>query len=509
MSTAESRRNSSSRHVQSAAYRELRGLVEAGALDLHLIISPPRTLSTILGKSLAEASSVNLWINEPTSKFGCGEGRVEESYKTILTGVHQTSASKDGVKRVLLSIISSTVGPDQEASDLFDIAKTISFSLRNPVLSLESMILLLGKIVQAVGKAPDCKRALLKDGWIAPGTRLDHIAEDDLEPWASHLGYCAEHRDYRSLTARFMYVANGIAASPAFRLEAWSDPTWVALVHGGDLRNLAQPRNADAAWRARIESHAKLDFDRLTAVAPDLAEVLAYLQGGWLFLRRLFDRAIRHCPEKLVAILDATELQLKPEASLARLRDAMGLGPAEQRHTALKTGDGYGEQYATTDLTAETLFGRALASERIALPDRVPLKLKAFPVFSQRHLRTDFLSYLSLRAARHLTLPLFQDLASLLEARCADGKALWRLDPVFGYLCCAQEAAPADIRSFRYRRCFRDERSEYAAYYDLIDAVLRQTSFALPGSGAACLELLQPDQDLRLGYREHACARAA
>ncbi len=107
---------------EGAAYGAVRAQVEVGRVDLYLILSPPRTLSTILGKTLAQKSDIGLWFNEPTSKFGRGENRVKESYKSILEGIEEARPLQDGVKRLLLSIITSSVGPELEARRLFDLA---------------------------------------------------------------------------------------------------------------------------------------------------------------------------------------------------------------------------------------------------------------------------------------------------------------------------------------------------------------------------------------------------
>ncbi len=495
--------------VESDAYGTLQDLVLRGAIELHMIVSPPRTLSTLLGKTLAETSDIGFWINEPTSKFGYGEARVEETYKSILEAVRAAEPSEDGVKRVLLSIVSSSVGPEEEAKALFDLAHRIAFSVRNPLLALESFLHLMGHIVQAVGKAPASKAALVAEGWVRPDTALDHIAEDDPTPWITHIDHLAKQRDYRSLTNRLIYLVNSIGASPSFRRESWADQTSVALVNGGDLGLLRDPLPTDPAWDARVTVALEQSVEALVQEAPDLAEVISYQHNGWFLLRRLFDSAKGHVPQKISAVLDATTFQLRPERSLHLLRSRMGLGERPSRMDPLRATDGYGNQYAMSALTPEVMFGRAYASSAVDLPEKAPIEMDRLPAFVRRHLALDLHSYLALTADEALSLPVFATLPAVLESFVAERQVLKNLDPVYAYMRCAVEPSPVGSTALRYRRSLREGRPEHRALFDLIDQVLLKTAFSVTPQQQFGLTLLQPDQDLRLGHGEHAGARAA
>ncbi len=450
------------------AYDTLSSLVQSGAVELYLILSPPRTLSTVWGKTLARQSDVGLWLNEPTSKFHSGEDRVKESYETILAAVQAAEPSTDGVKRLVLSIITSTLGPDREARRLFDLSRKISFLVRNPALALESFLILIGRINGALGNAPDSKEALLRGGWLEPGTDLRHIADDDPDPWGCHLKHLAKIRDYRSLTAKYMHCSNNMLASKAYRLEAWSDPEWVIL-RGHPEEEAWRSQASCSDWGGLVARCAGLEMEELERRAPFLSGLLTSIPNGWLYARRHLALAHSDYPEKLAGIADASEVQLCPDRSIRLLQRRMGLAPAEVRARRLKVADGYGTAYAKTGVTEDLMFGRALASEGIDPPDKAPIALDRFPWFVRAYLSCDFASYLAfLKDDDQLLRPFGDDLSFLSQSyrdKAGRERNLAHLDPVYAYIRYAVAGGPDR------KAALRAASPQHRAYFDLIDGV--------------------------------------
>ncbi|MEM8661119.1 MAG: hypothetical protein AAGF35_09560, partial [Pseudomonadota bacterium] len=433
----------------------------------------PRTLSTVLGKLFAESSDIGCWSNEPTSKFGFEDQRVDASYRTVLEAIAKATPSKNGVRRVLLSIIASSVGPEKEIEDLIAVSEKVSFSIRNPLLAIESFILLIAQILAEVGSAPKSKTQMLREGWVPPESNLDHLNEGDPDLWMSHVRHLRRTRDYRWVTDRQHYIANSIANTAAFRRELWADPSSVALVHSGNLSLLREHLSPDPAYKARIEKALDLDSDSLFSEAPDLHAIVAYTAASWLQTWRLFEATRKHTPSKLGPVVDATQFQLRADKVLDLLRESLGIEKRCSSLGSLVSMDGYGEQYAQTQLKAETMFARAYASTSVAQPEKAPLALWRLPAFVKRHLPLDMLLFMSLSAQPECALPVFGSLSELLESPCPQGESgeqpLMGLDPVYAYLQSVVAFAQGKPEGKTYREAIRAQHPMHAATLNLVD----------------------------------------
>ncbi len=457
------------------SYEEILSLVKAGEVQLYLIVSPPRTLSTAWGKAFSSGSDVGLWLNEPTSKFHSGEARVVHSYEVIRNAIDMAEPSGDGVKRLVLSIISSTLGPDREAYDLFKVAQKISFLVRNPVLSSESFLILIGRIVHALGSPPKTKQALVDEHWLEATADLSHIAGDDPAPWLTHIEHTASTRDYRSLTDTFMYHGNAMLSSPSFRREAWSDPKrllpW-AEQEGDKIAGLWQVR--PGLPRSLIDRCIDMDIEEIERSVPFLSNNLTQLPNGWQFLSQHFDLARWHYPEKLAGVVDATEIQRAPERCMALLRRRMGLGGPVERDKALKVADGYAKAFAVTDITQDLLFGRALGSQTIDPPDKSPLAFQRLPGFVRESLDGIFWCYLRLLLPRDQRVKPYQDAVGSLgrsfTSRRGQTMTVLDLDPVYSYVTALLADRESNQAAAPCLDQLRHEQDGYRAYFDLIDA---------------------------------------
>ncbi|MEM1111848.1 MAG: hypothetical protein AAGI11_08065 [Pseudomonadota bacterium] len=465
-----------------AAYRHIECLVASGAVELQVIISPPRTLSTLLGKVLAESSDIGCWCNEPTSKFGLGDQRVDASYRTVLDAISKARPSADGVRRVLLSVIASSVGPEKEIKDLLAVSEKVSFSIRNPVLAIESFIVMIAQILAEVGAAPGSKSQMIREAWVPPESNLDHLEDDDPDIWVSHMRHLQSQRDYRWVTDRQHYIANSIANTEAFRRELWASPGHVALVHSGDLALLEGQPSSGAVYRARVKAALNLDPDSLAEQAPDLHAIVAYTAASWLQTWRLFQATRQHAPEKLGGVVDATQLQLQPGPMLGHLRRRIGLGERPPGLGPLVATDGYGEQYAETELKAETMFGRAYASATVEGPEKPPIELWRLPAFVQRNLPLDMAIYMSLSAQLDCIPDIFGSLSGLLESPCQSAVdaelRLKDLDPVYAY----SQAVLASAQGLPEGEMYCDQlRAEYPAHCPTFDLIDEAAPFVVTG----------------------------
>ncbi len=255
---------------------------------------------------------------------------------------------------------------------------------------MESFLVLLGRICDAVALASLSNEDILAKGWVLPGTDLSHIPEEDARPWSSHIAHCEARCDFRSISKLLMYDANTMLTSRAFRYEAWSDPRWVFIAGNEDAAASYYLQPASRGdWRALLNRFVGLDFATLDAHAPYLSDLLKYQPGGWLYAHRQIEIVRRYYAGKLAGVLDTTEFQLRPEASIDLLRQGLGLAAPKADDRRLRVADGYEKQYALTELRADVMFGRALASDRIDPPDKAPLAFDRLPAFVRRYLRND------------------------------------------------------------------------------------------------------------------------
>jgi hypothetical protein len=120
-------------------YHKLRSLVENGQVNIRLILSPPRTGSTLMETKLTQFKGIQANYHEPFVELGYYNGRAEEGYANILSAIK--NLRQDGPITVLVKEMSHWLGVDREFERFLPLVKDpILFLIRNPLLSIESKI---------------------------------------------------------------------------------------------------------------------------------------------------------------------------------------------------------------------------------------------------------------------------------------------------------------------------------------------------------------------------------
>jgi hypothetical protein len=124
---------------QSKSYQELKKLVDRGRVNFRLILSPPRTGSTLMEAVLSQFEEGQLCCHEPFVELGYYGGNAEDGYQKILTRARE--ASESGSVNILIKEMSHWLGVNQEYGRFLPLVKDPALVLiRNPLLSLESRL---------------------------------------------------------------------------------------------------------------------------------------------------------------------------------------------------------------------------------------------------------------------------------------------------------------------------------------------------------------------------------
>lgn len=114
-----------------SAYEELLKLKLQNKLDLIVVIAPPRTGSTMLQSVLSKSHSIDIGINDPQGQ--------EEGYSQIVDEAKKILIHKP-VATILVKEMSHWIHANKEYRKIFDLARKIVISIRNPLLSTESRL---------------------------------------------------------------------------------------------------------------------------------------------------------------------------------------------------------------------------------------------------------------------------------------------------------------------------------------------------------------------------------
>ncbi len=182
-----------------------------GRLSIRLIVSPPRTSSTLIETSLASSRNVKFSSHEPFIQAGYGNDNTDLGYKNIYDDIGGEKFENSGQPTtVVIKELSHRLNINDEYRKLFNLARDpVLFLIRNPLLTVESRI---KKIVQTL----PMKARVSTQQWL-----LNHFASDlrDREPdletqirlldhygqslgflnWDDFIKFSVNEQDYRQL----------------------------------------------------------------------------------------------------------------------------------------------------------------------------------------------------------------------------------------------------------------------------------------------------------------------
>ena len=124
---------------QSESYQKLKKLVDQGRVNLRLILSPPRTGSTLMEALLFQLEEGQLSCHEPFVQLGYYGGSAEDGYQKIFARAGE--ASEASPVNILIKEMSHWLGANQEYKRFLPLVKDpVLVLIRNPLLSIESRL---------------------------------------------------------------------------------------------------------------------------------------------------------------------------------------------------------------------------------------------------------------------------------------------------------------------------------------------------------------------------------
>lgn len=124
---------------QSLYYQKLSNYISQDKVSIHLILSPPRTGSTLMEAVLSQNNNIDLAVHEPFVQLGYYGDNAEDGYKTLVEKVE--SCGNNGRVNVLVKEMSHWLDTEEEYKRFLSLVRNpVLFLIRNPLLSMESRI---------------------------------------------------------------------------------------------------------------------------------------------------------------------------------------------------------------------------------------------------------------------------------------------------------------------------------------------------------------------------------
>jgi hypothetical protein len=161
-------------------YKKLKLLVEKDQLSIKLILSPPRTGSTMLETALSHSSDVTMECHEPFIKVLSKSG-LDLGFKNI----YQLASSDNKNEKVVIVIkeLANRLGTGKAFRQICKLSDApVLFLIRNPLLSMESR---LRKIIVTM----NTKDRLILQGWLKIKLCKSSSQTELLDLYSVKLGY--------------------------------------------------------------------------------------------------------------------------------------------------------------------------------------------------------------------------------------------------------------------------------------------------------------------------------
>ena len=466
-------------------YQALKARVEAGELIILSIVSPPRTGSTVLEKSIYNAFPVlAAQLNEPSSQIHAGEDRVCAMYQSIWEEVVKLAAfaAEQGIdlQRHPLVILTKNlfyyIGQDKEWKLFDDLVAHHIVTVRHPAATFESY-------TKAVIETLE-KQAVTLEQVIQKGCDLSHIDWDHpvKSPLRQHINYMNGSRDYASLGEGFrdaVVYRLPILATRAYQQEIWAGDRRRHRLAGQNPEQLARDAGF-YSWDEMVGQYLGTPLAGLKDLPALLREPIEVLRYGWTATEINF--ASIQCPKERLTVIDYYDFLLDPQSYLTRIRQisSLKLSGAALGHarSAFNLGVWEGEP------NEEPFFGEVKRRNEILRPCKGPVPLERLPAFLHPHIKEAFAVYLQILQSRQRLQPSFSTRKMLAMPSRNGEHSMRELDPVHAYVqvTVAQDIQPWEAK-VRILAALRSSHPAFSAYFDLIDGTT--TGIASTECGAA------------------------
>jgi hypothetical protein len=350
------------------SYEVLRERVAAGELRLILLLSPPRTGSTVLANALAQRLQVDALLTEPAAQHALlHDERVPETFK-LIEGTAPALTSHGAPSRpavVLVKEISQHIGPDNEWRAWRSLFEKTLVLVRAPILALESLILMtLGMVELMPGDA-----GARPERWLTRAALEDWPAAA-VGSWSSFIAHLKQTRGFRCLDEqrlRSLWYQNPILGMRSLQMDVWANEARHGRLH----------RSPE-----ELDRYAGTPASSLATLPDDLRRPFDDRHFGWSALRDLWENTATD--DVSLALVDFAAVQDDPGGRLDAIGRFFAVPPRAPDAPRLLSRSAYD---SSSEAYREVLFGEARTRPAIAPTTRSPLSLECFPAFLQAQLR--------------------------------------------------------------------------------------------------------------------------
>lgn len=349
-------------------YKKVKTLVDDGKLSVQLLISPPRTCSSMLEHMIGRAPEINVECHEPFFQVGYNKFGSDEGYKNIYDSIKLNN--REGVKNqigIVVKEMSYWINEGEEYKKLFELTnKPIIALIRNPLLTMESKI---KKVIEAI----DMRERIKTQQWL-----LNYVAkENGFNTWhdyiASPLG-----SDFSEKDSVVSFFENGETLE-----SAYNNPT--LDIQNKLLDHIAR-KDGYESWRELLRD--KLYLNRDYCYFEDILKIdnkrfnldvsgFATMEEQISYLESI---------KKQLIVIDSTDLRAMPESQMREICESLKISYVD---AMIKWGDEkvdfHTEQKRPHDLI---WYNELYSSTEVNPPNEIPPAISEFPKFVQDFIKS-------------------------------------------------------------------------------------------------------------------------
>lgn len=357
-------------------YEALKNMVKEGKLTIKLILSPPRTGSTLMESSFSKNGMIDAHVHEPFIVLR--KVKAEVGYKKIYDTVCLLKKESTQQKHLVIKEMSHWLMTNNEHEHFLELVEIpIIILIRNPLLNTESRI---KKILETLDlrEKPAVQETLLNyyaqskgtDNWQALLRKYASVSDNLIDDEAVKL-----YRDFKH--------RKSIPESELFPLQRW-------------LLDYYAISKGYGRWRAMLsEVFDNKNYNEFKEILRD-NRIYDVAGTGWKATGKLL--SYLHKVKKLPLIVDCSDYRLAPEVIVPVLCKKWGIPFSEDM---INWGDKGSRLYTDqTKLHQSIWYDRLQHSKNIEPPAEIAAVIEDFPEFIIEHLRdVDLPVYVSMMSS--------------------------------------------------------------------------------------------------------------
>ena len=414
--------------MSKSHYAKVKELANSGRLRLIGIMSPSRVGSTILARSLSSAPEIGSWLNQPfhltySHPYQRPIGREEIAYGRILEAFNKARSGNPVILIVKLMVRNLGIGDQFER--FYDLCASRIFLIRNPVLSIASLLRAQVKVMEDMPEASP--------------TDFDVFAEQagyravDGRHWRLMRDAVIRSEDYRQLDDLLIETLSFIDLN---RHEPRMLTDYVTAFRDRDARRIGQPdldslaaSHGFATWSAMVDHGLRGETFQLFSAL--LEPVFAVGWSGWGNMSLILERFLAGRTD--YHVVDSTLLRMQPEYLFRALSNQLGISEIESGNLMPKPVAMTEKETFAVNWMSES-FKRASGSKTIRPPLEMPIGLNAFPAIFKKHLlETALPTWIALLGNPATLRPHDDELDALLTTLLGGKGCIAEIDPIFAY----------------------------------------------------------------------------